>query len=178
MSKMSLSSFNNSELHLPRRKTCHERGTAPPPPNTPQEVCLSVPTCLCTCAFLCVCVCVRTIKPNSGVLKSSPAQRASFISSRTLQVCESPPPPLLLPPLTHPTPSSGGLSLHQQGLYCGEGKTIALGDGFSYAVTPTTLSLLPHATIPPQHGSLHLGEAACTHPFISFSGRGGGGVEG
>lgn len=146
-----------------------------PPPNTPQEVCLSVPTCFCTCAFLCVCVC--TIKPNSGVLKSSPAQRASFISSRTLQVCECT--PLLPNPSpnsgTSPPPSSsGGLSLHQQGLYCGEGKTIALGDGFSYAVTPTTLSLLPHATIPPQPGSLHLGEAACTHPFIFFLAGGGG----
>lgn len=72
-------------------------------------------------------MCPHVDKSNPAVPSSSAAQRVSFISSRALQVCESPPPP-------HP---HLWLSPHQQGLYCGRGKMIALRDGFSYAATGT-----------------------------------------
>lgn len=126
--------------------------------------CVRVPTSLHMCISLCVCD-----KAELWCLNQS--SKVSFISSGTLQVCDSPPSPvspLTLSPPPHPTP---WLSLHQQGRYCREGKTIALRDRFSYVVTQTLLSYSrPHhpTSTPPLPGSLHLREATYIHPFIFF----------
>lgn len=112
------------------------------------------------CISLCVCD-----KAELWCLNQS--SKVSFISSGTPQVCDSPHPPS---PLSPPPPTPW-LSLHQQGRYCSEGKTIALRDRFSYAVTQTLLSYCrPHhpTSNPPPLGSLHLGEATYIHPFIFF----------
>lgn len=73
-------------------------------------------------------------------------------------------PPPSLSPLSQPSPPR--LSLHQQGRYCSKGKMIVLRDRFSYVLTQTTLTPFLHL---PAHTplSLHLGEAAFIHSFLS-----------
>lgn len=78
-----------------------------------------------------------------------------------------------LPPSTPPSPLSLThlplwLSLHQQGRYCSEGKTIALRDGFSYVVTQTTSYHLPTSIPPTPPSQIPSPQRGCIHPFIFF----------